>query len=59
MAELAQKVGTNPDYAPYLEPFVPTLLQVSIYIFLLFTMLLHKDLCLISLNSPQFILSLL
>lgn len=33
VAELAQKVGTHPEYALYLEPFVPTLLQALLMCF--------------------------
>ena len=33
VAELAQKIGTHPQYSTYLEPFVPTLLQALIMCF--------------------------
>mmetsp|Transcript_23801 Transcript_23801/g.34747 ORF Transcript_23801/g.34747 Transcript_23801/m.34747 type:complete len:844 (-) Transcript_23801:437-2968(-) len=33
IAELAQKLGTHPDYAPYLAPHVPVLLQALIMCF--------------------------
>ena len=34
VAELAQKVGSNPLYAEYLSPYVTMLLQVSISLYI-------------------------